>query len=78
MRSPKLLLVAIAAAFAGCADGTNDAAISFEPEPASSFTSVVKDMFAVTADNTESVEVDQIPIGFNDLENPAAFDDLLQ
>lgn len=78
MRSPRLLLIAIAAALAGCADGANDAAISFEREPPTNFTSVVKDMFAVTADNTDSLEVDQIPMEFNDLENPAAFDDLLK
>lgn len=80
------LLIAVAACIvvAGCSDGQRNNAPPgmMEPEPAPpapvSFTGLVKDQFAATADDTDPVEINEIDIDFDSQSDPAAFDDLLQ
>lgn len=64
---------------AACGSGSNNVPIVMPPPPPpapTSFNRFVVDQFAVTADDTDPVAVDDEDFAFD--EDPAAFDSLLQ
>ena len=66
---------------AACSSGADDLTPVIPdpppPPPPVVFTDFVKGQFDATADNTDPVAVDDEEFAFDDLDNPAAYDDLL-
>ena len=80
-RIPCAVFLGAAVTLIGCGSYDDDDGGPIPPPPPppaqTDFTTLIKNQFAATADNTDPVQIDDLNIVFADQDNPAAFDDLL-
>jgi hypothetical protein len=72
-----LIVTASTLVLRACGNSSNDDDTSPSGEMDTDFSGFVISSFAMTADDTDAVEIYDLDFRFNDEENPAAFDSLL-